>query len=606
MNRLSYRVFLLFLPLIVCIFLFGYGYFLARQSLMLEHIAQASKIAVAQSADYIRFSSETSVAEFDEVSSQIQQCSPQQSENIANKLANALSFSSGFSALFLSDLNGRATQFVLSANPSNRYVLRREIKGKTILSNKTLLLLRQSFTRWQIDGPKREAQQKQLLEKLSALNARGEENSFSSRELTQNLVQIRRGKHLPKAIATLADESSIAKLGLIYHNSTYFFSRPLIDCEQNLSGFYTVVLDRTLLDQQLLKVKQSFREQGIQSVDIAIVRNRDQHIISSTHYLNPVRLKKFKLNDNEEPILRRDLGGMLTNQNVVYNLTQDLIFQFRYFNNPTNNNDKTGISVALFVDANEIERETQVIRHEVSIYIMITMALFIVLLILLSRIVTMPIVKLQKQVNALSAGFYPHSLRTERNDEIGRLLNAFEDMTNNLRIKERQLIKLSQFDPLTNIFNRRALMDAVNIIAAKQSQSSAILMLDLDNFKSINDKYGHACGDDVLINVANLIKNEIRSSDIFGRMGGEEFTVVLPDTNLETSLRIAERIRKSVELNLGDVLIQYGPPAAITVSIGVSMWQDGNFSKALAKADKHLYQAKHSGRNQVVYQGEKR
>lgn len=598
MNRLSYRVFLLFLPLIICIFLFGYGYYLARKNLMLEHIAQASKIATAQSADYIKFSSERSLTQFDEISTQLQQCNQGFEPDIAKQLANALSFSSAFSALFLSDLKGNASHFVLSANPSNRYVLRREITGKSILSLQTQQQLRQSFSQWQIEGPEREVQQKKLLDKLAVLTNRGEENSYASREITQQLVRIRRIKHLPKPVATLADESSIAELGLIYHNSTYFFSRPLVDCEQNLAGFYTVVLDRTLLEQQLLKLKQSFLEQDIKSVDIAIVRNRDQKVISSTIHLDANLVKQHKLNVSEEPVLREDIGGLLTNQNVIYSAVQDPTFQFHQ-SSATDKN--SGISVALFIASSEIDLRIRSIRNEVGAYIAITIILYIVLLVFLTRIVTRPIVDLQKQVNALSAGVYPKLQRTLRNDEIGQLLNAFEQMTINLRAKESQLIKLAQYDPLTNIFNRRALLEAVDVVADRQSQSSAILMLDLDNFKAINDQYGHACGDDVLRKVTALVQDEIRNSDIFGRMGGEEFTVVLPDTNLETGLRIAERIRKSIEQNLSGVLACYGSPTAITVSIGVSIWKGSNFSKALAQADKQLYKAKSSGRNQVVY-----
>lgn len=602
MNRLSTRVFLLFLPLIVCIFLFGYGYFLARKNLMLEHIAQASKLATAQSADYLSFSAERSLSEFDEISVQIHHCNQSEGDDVDKKLTNALSFSSDFSALFLSDLNGQASQLVLSANPSNRYVHRREIKGQTVLTNNTLRLLKQSYTRWQTEGPERALLQKKLLEKLEVFNARGEENSFSSRELAQELVRIRRAKHLPNAVAALADESSIAKLGLIYHSSTYYLSRPLVDCNQQLRGFYTVVLDRTILDQQLLKFQQSFLEQGIQSVDITIVRNRDQQIISPAHYLSTSLLKQHKLNDTEEPTLRDDLGGMLTNQTVSHDPTLAKVFQFGQFNPALSRANNTGISIALFVASDEIDQEILAIKREVTAYIIITIILFIVLLMFLTRTVALPIVKLQKQVSALGVGIYPEPQRTQRNDEIGQLLNAFEDMAHRLRNKERQLVKLAQFDPLTDIFNRRALMEAVDVITSQQRQSSAILMLDLDNFKAINDKYGHACGDNVLKHVAALVKDEIRHSDIFARMGGEEFTVVLPKTNLETGLRIAERIRKSIELNLGDILIQYGSPPIITVSIGVSMWQDENFSKALAQADQYLYLAKNRGRNQVVYQ----
>ncbi|WP_235431349.1 sensor domain-containing diguanylate cyclase [Vibrio sp. VPAP30] len=566
---------------------------------MLEHINQTSRLATAQVAADIGYFAERRLGEFDEISDLLQQCHQLELTTSPRSIANALSYSMGFSAVIVSDTNGHVTQFTLSSNPSNRYVLRKKLSGDTLLDNHTLSLLSKSLAQWQTNGPIRERQMKRLVKQLSELNSRGEENSYTSRNLTQELIKLRRVKHLPTTVVTLIDAPVISKLGLIYDSSTYFFSRPLVDCKQELAGYYTVVVDRTILEDHLFTVKQSFLEQGLHAVDLALVRNKDAHIITGYRYLNQDLLKRHKLNSSALPIMRDDLGGMLTNQAVLINPT--LASSLLLDKDVRDNANVTGVSVVLFVDQDEINRVTQTIRQEVTLYIVTAISLFLILFWFVSRYVAMPIIGLRKQVRLLASGGYPKLERTQRKDEIGELLNAFEKMTQTIRHKEQQLTKLAQYDPLTGIYNRRALIEAVEDIEILPHHTTVILMLDLDHFKRVNDKYGHAVGDTVLRYVASLIKQEIRKSDIFGRMGGEEFIVILPEAQLDKGLQIAERVRKTIEIFLKDSLPD-APSSPLTVSIGVSAWQGGSFSKALAKADRCLYRAKEQGRNRVVYE----
>ncbi len=362
MSRLRYKIFLLFITLIACIFLFGHGYFVARKNLMLEHINQTSRLATAQVAVDIGYFAERRLGEFDDISAQLQQCHQVEVSVSPISVASALSYSAGFSALFVSDINGHANQFTLSANPSNRYVLRKNLDGEQLLDSYHLSLLMRSASDWKSQAPKREKQLRQLVTALSELKLRGEENSFASRKLTRELIKLRQIKHLPKAVVTIVDDATVSKLGLIYDTSTYFFSRPLLDCQHNLIGFYTVVLDRTILEDQLFAVKQSFLKQGLHAVDVALVRHKDEHIITGYRYLDQNKITQYKLNQSNAPVMREDLGGVLTNQAVEINpnIASSLLLD-------TSHSHKTGISVVLFVDQDEINRVSHTIRKEVEI-----------------------------------------------------------------------------------------------------------------------------------------------------------------------------------------------------------------------------------------------
>jgi len=155
-------------------------------------------------------------------------------------------------------------------------------------------------------------------------------------------------------------------------------------------------------------------------------------------------------------------------------------------------------------------------------------------------------------------------------------------------------------DHLTGLLNRRAFLESARSLCARRGergQPVTMLMLDLDHFKSINDRFGHAIGDEVLSVFAAVARSSMRGSDIVGRLGGEEFAVIVPEP-MEFAARIAERLRASFEeagVTIG------GHPIGATVSIGAAMSYGPvtDISSLIARADAALYRAKHDGRNRL-------
>lgn len=159
----------------------------------------------------------------------------------------------------------------------------------------------------------------------------------------------------------------------------------------------------------------------------------------------------------------------------------------------------------------------------------------------------------------------------------------------------------AMLDPLTGIANRRAFLQGAEALAKHHiadPRPTAVLLIDLDNFKSINDRFGHALGDRVLEVFTESARKSVRSSDLFGRLGGEEFAAVLRDSSREKAVAVAQRIRETFASAAHEV---DGRPVGASVSIGVSHCQGPAFdvTEMLAQADQALYYAKEHGRNRV-------
>ncbi len=157
-------------------------------------------------------------------------------------------------------------------------------------------------------------------------------------------------------------------------------------------------------------------------------------------------------------------------------------------------------------------------------------------------------------------------------------------------------------DGLTQLFNKSMLEEFLKVMVAKSKRgksSLSLMVLDIDFFKKINDTYGHLAGDFILKEIAGIIKSSVRLSDFPARFGGEEFAVVLPDISLENCIKVAERIRSSVE---SASFIYENQTISVTISIGIALWQNDYDNETLfEKADGKLYEAKKSGRNRVCY-----
>ncbi len=161
-------------------------------------------------------------------------------------------------------------------------------------------------------------------------------------------------------------------------------------------------------------------------------------------------------------------------------------------------------------------------------------------------------------------------------------------------------------DPLTGMYNRRFMQQRLREEASKARRHGfdlAVLLLDLDHFKRVNDEYGHQVGDRLLIEVGHLVARELRDSDILARYGGEELLVIAPNTNHQDAIAVAERLRKSIEEH-HFVPEPDSPPEQdirITVSIGLASYGDHapDEDSLVGLADANLYRAKDAGRNRV-------
>lgn len=166
----------------------------------------------------------------------------------------------------------------------------------------------------------------------------------------------------------------------------------------------------------------------------------------------------------------------------------------------------------------------------------------------------------------------------------------------------RELDSLARIDPLTGLSNRRDIMEILNneqFRYERYGKTYAVIMGDIDHFKKINDQFGHDTGDYILKGVANSLKNEVRKVDFLSRWGGEEFLVVLPETNLSGGAKVAELMLKSLQKEKFKV---NGKDISVTMSFGIGCHTGKGMTldELLKMADERLYAAKERGRNQVV------
>jgi diguanylate cyclase (GGDEF)-like protein len=169
-------------------------------------------------------------------------------------------------------------------------------------------------------------------------------------------------------------------------------------------------------------------------------------------------------------------------------------------------------------------------------------------------------------------------------------------------VAQTELRRLARTDPLTGVLNRMALDEKASALfrqSASRQPGCAALMIDADHFKAINDRFGHAGGDGVLATLARAIAGQLRAGDILGRIGGEEFLILLPDTAIDGAIALGEKLRAAVE-NLRLELA--GEPQAITISVGVAARtpDDRQPGMLIDRADRALYAAKRDGRNRVT------
>lgn len=264
-------------------------------------------------------------------------------------------------------------------------------------------------------------------------------------------------------------------------------------------------------------------------------------------------------------------------------------------------------------DAAHASYSNAVNRYESTRFMALgALGMAIVVMSWLGMMLTWSIVNPLKQVIAIfrkiSQGRYDTTITTEGKDEISMVMRALGDMQSKLGVHEAAIHQLAFFDPLTRLPNRRLLRDRLQRALSMSTRThlyGAVLMIDLDNFKSINDSRGHDVGDLLLVEVASRIRSCIRQSDTVARLGGDEFIILLLDLNLDEAQAalLAESVGEKILQAIHQHLVldkQLHHPSA---SMGLCLFtgQNASIDDLLKRADISMYQAKSSGRNALRF-----
>jgi len=309
-------------------------------------------------------------------------------------------------------------------------------------------------------------------------------------------------------------------------------------------------------------------------------------------------------------------------------------------------NSKGRYLVGIDMRATEVENKL----HKLRISGIISLAFSIILAAFFSRFLSShfnnPIQLLVSQCSSIAKGRLGEQIDVQTGDEIDNLITAYNDMSINLRDSQeknqqaeddlkkskehlevrveertRELVELTQklvdeiserkqveerlariatSDLLTGVMNRRAMFEQLRYQLVRHQRNKTpfvILVADIDHFKNINDTYGHDVGDQALIAVADILLNSTRSQDLISRWGGEEFLILLPDTDLKGGAVAAEKIRSRLSK---EVIKADEHSLKLTLSVGVAEYKYGQtLEKCIKDADSALYQAKNQGRNRV-------
>ncbi|MEK6772125.1 MAG: diguanylate cyclase [Pseudomonadota bacterium] len=222
---------------------------------------------------------------------------------------------------------------------------------------------------------------------------------------------------------------------------------------------------------------------------------------------------------------------------------------------------------------------------------------------LLTRSVLKPLHAFKQGVAHFTENDLSFRLPASQLHEFGQLAHEINRMAEHLEGHQNELQELSARDPLTGLFNRREFsqrLQAERERGRRYGPNFSLLMVDIDHFKNINDRYGHPAGDEVLTTVADLLRLSVRPMDVVCRHGGEEFAILLPETETGGAFSLAERIRHAVANST--ILVSDKQSVQVTVSIGLASFKGdvGEGIDPLAIADQALYRAKRSGRNRVI------
>lgn len=274
------------------------------------------------------------------------------------------------------------------------------------------------------------------------------------------------------------------------------------------------------------------------------------------------------------------------------------------------NNYYSSVNVALnndFLSITAIMEKTEInnILNKSQNLLIITLISIILItlmisLIVLKKLISDPFNILLNGIKEISDGDYSKQIHLHSNDELGTISKEFNKMAKKIAKREKELDELAYNDLLTKMPNRMMFNKQLDMAmgrAKRNNNNLAVLFLDIDEFKTINDTLGHHVGDKLLIKVAKRLSDSMRMNDVVARIGGDEFNILIQDFDTEISI---EDIAKKIISKIKEPLIIDGNSMSITISIGVAIFPfDGKDSTTILKnADLAMYHAKESGRNQ--------
>lgn len=371
------------------------------------------------------------------------------------------------------------------------------------------------------------------------------------------------------------NRDNLVNKGFIITNSLLNFAGTKADLKDQLSDKESTLneaLENVKSKQeQLVKLNASLIQNNEQLKNIQSTLVKEQRILAKAQAeLNSLKEDKKEITlalANQKQALAAQ-QALMTKKEIEQNEQEYKLHQLKL--DIKENETKLALKIKALEQQNQIieHKEQKITGQRKLLYITIAIALIFLLI----KIIILKVSNKRKQANKKLASL------------------------------NEQLYELATNDDMTKLFNRRHFLELAQRELSKLQRTKklgVVLMIDIDHFKDVNDNYGHAAGDQAIINIANILKDNLREYDIVGRLGGEEFCMFLPNIELDIASNIAERIRNKV----AELTTEYkNDTITLTVSIGLTATKpaEASINNILRRADKALYQAKNSGRNKVI------
>ncbi|MEY3122082.1 MAG: hypothetical protein RI993_907 [Pseudomonadota bacterium] len=389
--------------------------------------------------------------------------------------------------------------------------------------------------------------------------------------------------------------ASLAGWEIYYSASRFSIIFPVLSNENTLKGYLAATLDPDTLARQLRETRKF-------SLGEIILLDQAGHIfLSSATQLD----QTATLDPGIFSVLRNPVSESLIYDGLVYPLAIGLVSAY----------EKLPAFILVERDYADVQTAWVKLRDRFLTLVAVLIAVITAFALYMGYTIVASLEKLNAAARSIVDGKLDVHLQVHQRDEIGQLADMFNQMTDALRHKHAEIMavnediqqknqllqKLSVTDGLTGLYNRSKLdMILVDQLARfkRNNRPFCLLMIDIDYFKQINDELGHIMGDKILMTVSTVLLKSIRAIDYAARYGGDEFMIILTETDMDAAIKTAERIRTQAS-----ALCQAfdASPVKISLSVGIAQSQHSDImpNDLIARADAALYEAKKAGRDQV-------